>query len=86
MGEQQQTIHAVIYKDAGSDQWVAQCLEYDVATQGDNEEHAAAMIKEAVELYLEDVEPKELELFYQPIEGHIIVREVTVDAPSLLHT
>ena len=81
---EKQTIHAVIYKDAGSDQWVATCLEYEVSTQGDSREHAAEMIKEAVELYLEDVDPKELELFYQPIDGDVSIHEVAVDAPSLL--
>ena len=29
----QQKVHAVIYKDADSDQWVAVCLEYNVASQ-----------------------------------------------------
>ena len=48
----EQTLHAVIYKDAESDQWVALCLEYDIATQGDSEEHALEMIQEAVELHL----------------------------------
>jgi len=81
---EKQTIHAVIYKDAGSDQWVATCLEYEVSTQGDSREHAAEMIREAVELYLEDVDPKELELFYQPIDGDVSIHEVAVDAPSLL--
>ena len=47
-----QQIHAVIFKDAGSDQWVAVCLEYDVTTQGDSEEHAKSMLQEAVELNL----------------------------------
>jgi len=81
---EKQTIHAVIYKDAGSDQWVATCLEYEVSTHGDSREHAAEMIKEAVELHLEDVDPKELELFYQPIAGEVSIHEVAVDAPSLL--
>ena len=30
---EKQTIHAVIYKDAGSDQWVATCLEYEIRMQ-----------------------------------------------------
>ncbi|HXK32820.1 MAG TPA: type II toxin-antitoxin system HicB family antitoxin [Dehalococcoidia bacterium] len=81
-----QTIHAVIYKDAAGDQWVAQCIEYDVVTQGDSREHAVAMIKEAVELYLEDVSEKELELFYQPVEGDVTLHEVAIDAPTLLRS
>lgn len=79
-----QEIHAVIYKDAGSDQWVALCLEYEVASQGDSEEHALAMIKEAVELYLEDTDVDEVEVLYQPIEGKPALHRLSVDAPSLL--
>ena len=82
----EQTIHAVIYKDAESDQWVAICLEYNVATQGDSEEHAKEMIKEAVELYLEDLGKDEFEVLYQDIEGTPRVHELSVNAPSLLHT
>ena len=51
-----QTFHAVIYKDARNDQWVAFCVEYDVATQGDNPEHALEMIQEAMELHFEDAD------------------------------
>ena len=79
----EQTIHAVIYKDADSDQWVAICLEYNVASQGDSEEHAKEMIREAVELYLDDVDKEEFEVLYQPIEGVPHVREISVNAPSL---
>ncbi len=84
MGEQK--IHAVIYKDADSDQWVAVCLEYDVTTQGDSEEHAKEMIKEAVELYLEETGKEDLEMLYQAIEGAPHVHRLSVGAPSLLHT
>jgi predicted RNase H-like HicB family nuclease len=82
----EQTIHAVIYKDADSDQWVAVCLEYNVASQGDTEEDAREMIKEAVELYLEDASPKELEVLWQRIEGTPKVHELSINASSLLHT
>ena len=81
-----QNIHAAIFKDAASDQWVAVCLEYDIVTQGDSEEHARKMIKEAVELYLEEVDKDELEVTYQPIEGAPTIHELAIDAPSLLHT
>lgn len=83
MGKQR--IHAVIFKDADSDQWVALCLEYDVTTQGDSEEHAKAMLREAVELYLEDASAEERELLFQPIEDEPRVHVLTIDAPSLLH-
>jgi len=71
-----ETVHAVIYKSGESNQWVAVCLEYDVASQGDSEEHAKEMIKEAVELHLEDMAKEEIELLYQPIEGDPRVHEV----------
>ena len=81
---EKQTIHAVIYKDAESDQWVAHCIEYDIATQGDNEDDAVAMIKEAVELYLEDVDRSDEHMFFQPVDGEVSVHEVAIDAPSIL--
>ena len=77
-----QEVHVVVYKDADSDQWVVECLEYGVATQGDSVEHALAMIKEAVELHLEDREKADLD-FYQPVEGTPEVHTITIDAPSL---
>lgn len=80
-----QRVHAVVYKDAESDQWVAQCLEYDVSSQGDSVEHALEMIREAVELYLEDAGQTDLELLYQEIDGEPQIHDITVDAPSLLH-
>jgi predicted RNase H-like HicB family nuclease len=83
MGEQK--VHAVIFRGADSDQWVAVCLEYDVVTQGDSEEHAKAMIKEAVELHLEDMSVDDLEVLYQSIDGEPRVHEVLLNAPSLLH-
>jgi predicted RNase H-like HicB family nuclease len=82
----EQKVHAVIYKDAESDQWVAMCLEYDVVTQGDTEEHAKAMLKEAVELYLEDLSRPELDVLYQQIEGEPRLHELSVHVSSLLHT
>ena len=82
----EQNVHAVIYKDAQSDQWVAVCLEYDVVTQGDSEEHALEMIKEAVELHLEDMSAEEIEALHQEIEGEPRMHEVSIHAPSLLRT
>ncbi len=79
-----QQLHVVTYKDAESDQWVVQCLEYQVASQGDSEEQALAMIKEALELYLEDLEQDDI-VSYQPIDGDPKVHRVTVDASALLH-
>ena len=79
-----QKIHAAVFKDAESDQWVAVCLEIDVVTQGNSEEHALEMIREAVELHLEDMTSQEIEDLYQPIEGQPRVHEVLIDAPTVL--
>jgi len=81
----EQVVHAVIFKDAESDQWVAVCLEYDVVTQGDSEEHAKEMIREAVELHVEDMTKEELETLYQPVEGQPQVHTLSIHAPAILH-
>jgi predicted RNase H-like HicB family nuclease len=40
--------------EPGEDGWlVARCPELDIVSQGETEEHAEAMIREAVELWLE---------------------------------
>lgn len=39
------------------DLWVAQCLEVDVASQGETEEEALANLKEALELFFEPPTP-----------------------------
>ena len=62
---------------------MAVCLEYDVATQGDSEEHAKEMIREAVELRLEEMTKEDLELLYQAIEGPPRVFELSVNGRSL---
>ncbi|MHB8515672.1 MAG: type II toxin-antitoxin system HicB family antitoxin [Dehalococcoidia bacterium] len=82
---EKQTVHAVIYKDGAGEGWLATCLELNVTTQGDTAEHAAEMIREAVELHIEDMTADELETLYQPVAGAPIVREITIDAPALLH-
>jgi predicted RNase H-like HicB family nuclease len=82
----EQTVHAVVFKDADSDQWVAVCLEYDVTTQGDSEEHAKEMIKEAVELHIDDLSKEDLDTLHQAIEGNPVLHEISVHAPSLLHS
>ncbi len=42
------------------DLYVAQCLEVDVASQGSSPEAAIQMLREAVELYVEQPRPTEL--------------------------
>jgi predicted RNase H-like HicB family nuclease len=80
----QQAVHAVIYKDEESDAWVALCLEYDLATQGDSEEHALAMIEEAVELHLEDMTREQIEELYIPVGSEPVIRKFSIRAPALL--
>jgi predicted RNase H-like HicB family nuclease len=78
-----QKVHVVVFKEG--DDWVANCLEYDVASQGDSEEHALAMIREAVELHIEDLTPEDLERIYIPVDSTPVVRELTIRAPSLFN-
>ncbi len=49
------TVTASVTLDDGI--YVAQCLEYDVASQGRTEEEALSNLAEALELYLEDDGP-----------------------------
>jgi len=42
------------------DLWVAQCLEVDVASQGETEEEALANLKEALELFFEPPSPSRI--------------------------
>jgi predicted RNase H-like HicB family nuclease len=80
----EQNVHAVIHKDEESGQWVAVCLEYDIATQGDSEAHALEMIREAVELHIEDMSAEELEKAFIPVDSMPVVRELTIRAPAIL--
>ena len=45
------TLTASIWKEG--DWFIAQCLEIDVASQGETEEEALANLREALELHLE---------------------------------
>ena len=51
-----QTFTASVSREG--DWFVAQCLEVDIASQGETEEEALANIREAVELYLKPVDGK----------------------------
>lgn len=55
---------AIIYPDTTPDGlnpgFSSLCPELDVASQGDTEEEARENLKEALELFLEDVDPDEL--------------------------
>nr|WP_042183686.1 type II toxin-antitoxin system HicB family antitoxin [Kibdelosporangium sp. MJ126-NF4]CEL15738.1 Conserved protein [Kibdelosporangium sp. MJ126-NF4]CTQ93664.1 Conserved protein [Kibdelosporangium sp. MJ126-NF4] len=48
------TFTAAVHQE--DDWYVAQCLEIDVASQGQSIQEALANLREAVELYLEEVE------------------------------
>jgi predicted RNase H-like HicB family nuclease len=56
------------------DGYVARCLELPVTTEGDTVEEALAMLREAVELYLED-EP----LSVRP--AHPVITEFDITIP-----
>lgn len=45
-------IHDTLYREESA--YVAQCLDFDVSSFGETQEEALRMIKEAVELDLED--------------------------------
>jgi predicted RNase H-like HicB family nuclease len=64
-------LEVVIYQE--DDGYVAQCLNVNVASEGDSEEEALANIREALELYFED----EPEPDYTPV-GHAKVAKLTL--------
>ena len=47
------SIHYTLYREESD--YVAQCLDYDVSSFGSTEKEALANLKEAIELYLEDL-------------------------------
>lgn len=76
------TVHGVVFLDEASGQYVAICLEYFIATQGDNEDHAFEMLREAVELHLEDAPPPEEDMEFQPVGSVPVIRGITVATPE----
>jgi predicted RNase H-like HicB family nuclease len=46
---------------AEGDGYVALCSEFDIASQGDSVEDAAANLREAVQLFIETADPSEVE-------------------------
>lgn len=57
-------IHTIVWKE---DTWfVAKALEVEVASQGKTEKEALTNLKEALELYFEDMSDIELAKVYQP--------------------
>jgi predicted RNase H-like HicB family nuclease len=54
-GMQPQTVRYAVYEQDGA--FVAQCLDVDVASEGDTEEEAVLNLKEALELYFDAETP-----------------------------
>lgn len=52
---QPQKVRYVVYEQDGA--FVAQCLDVDVASEGDTEEDAVANLREALELYFDAEAP-----------------------------
>ncbi|HLF71022.1 MAG TPA: type II toxin-antitoxin system HicB family antitoxin [Dehalococcoidia bacterium] len=77
-------LHAVIYKGEASDQWVAFCLEYDIASQGDTEKNALEMLQEAVELHLEEITPEELDHINNEVGSEPVIKKFSIRAPAVL--
>jgi predicted RNase H-like HicB family nuclease len=77
-----QEVHAVIFRDAANNKWVAMCLEYDIVTQADDYEHARERIQEAVQSYLSYATSEELQVLYQRAEGDLKLEKITVDVPT----
>ena len=50
---EQRTLTAAVHQE--EDWYIAQCLEIDVASQGRSIEEALASLREAVEMYLDEV-------------------------------
>ena len=46
------TIRYIVYREGGA--FVSQCLDVDIASEGDSEQEAIANLREALELYSED--------------------------------
>ena len=57
--------------------FVAQCVEMDVASQGETVEEALANLREALSLHLEDLDAEEL-----PAAGLAMVAQLDVALPA----
>jgi predicted RNase H-like HicB family nuclease len=65
------SLETVIYKEG--DYYVAQCLDVDVSSFGTTENEATTNLKEALELYFEDTDNKNITQVQSPK-----VRQLTV--------
>jgi predicted RNase H-like HicB family nuclease len=71
----QRTLTATIWRE--NDGYVSLCPELDIASQGDTVEEARNNLREAVELFFEAADPKEVsarmssELYISPMEVEV---------------
>jgi len=77
-------LHAVIYKGSASDQWVAFCVEYDIASQGNSPEHALEMIQEAVEGHFEVASEEAIGQIDNEVGSEPVIKKFSIRAPALL--
>jgi len=61
--------------------YVSQCLELDVASQGETEEEALANLKEALELHFEPPPAIATRASHTPAPSHILVRAIAPTVP-----
>ena len=59
------TLTAAVHQE--EDWYVAQCLEVDVASQGQTVEEALANLREAVSLYLDEIDDPERHITRTPL-------------------
>ena len=71
------TIHFTALIEKEGNGYVALCPELDIASQGDTVEEARAMVKEAVELFLECASEEEIDRRMRS-ECYIVPMECTV--------
>ena len=79
-------LHAVTYQDAQSSQWVAVCVEYDIASAGDSKMHAIEMLQEAVALHREDITQEELDTIDNEVGSEPEIRTFSVRVPAILNS
>ena len=71
MADQERRLSYVVYQE--DDGFVARCLDVNVASEGDTEPEAIANLREALELYFEDVTDDAL-----PLVEHAHVDSLTL--------
>jgi predicted RNase H-like HicB family nuclease len=78
------TLHAVVYKAAKGECWVATCVEFDITSEGDSEQDALMMLQQAVELHLEDITPEELDQIDNAVGSKPLLKSFSIHAPAIL--